>query len=167
MDFYVCDILDMDMDVFGHQTRLKDNRLQMEAAYTYVRVRGGYVRICFKWTILRNYMHRAHAARTASSVRASAHCGRGVPSEGNKGSCHDFQQYGYCNWGQNCRFWHGEQPPGKRRSRGITGDRDEDQYPEKVDQTIDRAGGADWEYTQEGDYVETNGISGGATKGTP
>jgi hypothetical protein len=67
--------------------------------------------------------------------------GRGVPSEGNKGSCHDFQQYGYCNWGQNCRFWHGEQPPGKRRSGDITGDRDEDQYPEKVDQSVDRSGG--------------------------
>jgi hypothetical protein len=52
-------------------------------------------------------------------------------------------------------------------SREITGDRDEDQYPEKVDQTIDRAGIADWEHTQEGDYVGTNGISGGTTKVTP
>jgi hypothetical protein len=73
MDLYVCDILDMDRDVVCHQARLKLNRLQKEAANVYIRVRGGYVRRYFKFTILKNYMHRARAAR----ARALAPSGEG------------------------------------------------------------------------------------------
>ena len=47
----------------------------------------------------------------------------GLPSGDNHGYCWDFQQHGECNADQNCRFWHGDQPPGKRWGGDILGDR--------------------------------------------